>query len=420
MDFSAVGVRPDRMMTPAPDVEKEKWACVACDQYTSQPEYWQETSRIVGGAPSCLHMILPECFLGEAETRIPQIHRTMADYCRNGVLRTAEAPGMMLIERVTQSGTRYGLVCSVDLEAYDFMGKRSLVRPTEETVAARLPARMAVRRNAPMEASHVMLLIDDAQDTVLGGLRARLADRPYDYDFTLMQGCGQLRGRWAADGADLQAVLDALLALKAKQGDAPLLFAVGDGNHSLASARAHWLQVRQRLPERERAAHPARYAMAEIVNIHDPALGFEPIHRVLTHTDEAALLADWAAYAAARGMTLTEGAAEGGQCFTLVSARGERTVSVLSADGPLPVATLQTFLDDHLLRHPQTEIDYIHGDDVLRRLASGDGCVGFLLPALDKAAFFPAIDALGTLPRKTFSMGHAHEKRCYYECRAIR
>ncbi|MBR4080601.1 MAG: DUF1015 domain-containing protein [Clostridia bacterium] len=420
MDFSAVGVRPDRMMVPAPWVDKEKWACVACDQYTSQPEYWHEAARIVADAPSCLHMIVPECFLGEAQTRIPQIHRTMEDYCRRGVLQEQECPGMMLIERVTDSGVRHGLVCSVDLEAYDFTGVKSLVRPTEETVAARLPARMAVRQEAPVEASHVMLLIDDAQDAVLGGLRARLGNRPYDYDFTLMQGCGQLRGRWVSDAESLQAVLEALLALKDKQGAEPLLFAVGDGNHSLASARAHWLRVRETLPAEEQACHPARYAMAEIVNIHDPALGFEPIHRVLTHVEEAALLADWAAYAAARGMTLAEGAAEGAQRFTLVSAAGERTFSVLPADGPLPVATLQAFLDDYLHRHPEAEIDYIHGDDVLRRLAGAPGRMGFLLPALDKAAFFPAIDALGTLPRKTFSMGHANEKRCYYECRAIR
>lgn len=420
MDFSTVGVRPDKMMLPAPSVDKEKWACVACDQYTSQPEYWQEAARSVGDAPSCLHMIVPECFLGEAETRIPQIHRTMEEYCRRGILTAADEAGLMLIERVTESGTRHGLVCSVDLEAYDFTGKKSLVRPTEETVAARLPARMAVRRGALVETSHVMLLIDDAGDSVLGGLRARLGSRPYDYDFTLMQDCGQLRGRWVADAESLQAVLEALQALKEKQGAEPLLFAVGDGNHSLASARAHWLRVREELPESEWAGHPARYAMAEIVNIHDPALGFEPIHRVLTRVEEGELLADWAAYAEARGMQLQEGAAEGAQCFTLVSAAGERVFSVLAADGPLPVATLQTFLDDYLTRHPQAGIDYIHGDDVLRRLASGAGCVGFLLPALDKAAFFPAIDALGTLPRKTFSMGHANEKRCYYECRAIR
>ena len=418
MDFGTVGVRPDALLTPAPGVRAETWACVACDQYTSEPEYWEETARIVGDAPSCLRLILPECYLPQAGERIGQIHRTMADYCARGILQGGD-PVMMLLERTTASGTRRGLVCTVDLEEYDFTGRRTLVRPTEETVASRVPPRLAVRREAPLETSHVMLLIDDPADTVIGGLRQRVQGEPA-YDFDLMQGCGHLTGWRVQQEADLAVVRDALTALRDAQGEEPLLFAVGDGNHSLATAKAHWEEVRRTLPDTERASHPARYAMVEIVNIHDPALKFEPIHRLLTGVDAGELMADWAAYAAERGMCLKDQAEAGSQRVDFICGGAIRPIHICAPDGPLPVATLQRFLDDFIARHPGVDIDYIHGDDVLCRLASAPGCAGFLLPALDKAAFFPAIGALGTLPRKTFSMGHAHEKRCYYECRLIR
>ncbi len=419
MDFSALGVGPGELLTPAPPVKAETWACVACDQYTSQPEYWEEAARLVGDAPSCLRMVLPECCLPEAAERIPRIHREMARCLEENLFAGWGEKCMMLVERTTQSGCRLGLVCLVDLEAYDFTGEKSLVRPTEETITARLPARQAVRRHAPLETSHVMLLIDDPQRTVIEPLYRCWRDAMDAYDFELMQGGGHLRGKRITDPLQLQAVADALSSLKAKQGEAPLLFAVGDGNHSLATARAHWLELRLTLPPEERESHPARFAMAEIVNIHDPALNFEPIHRLLTGVDGEALLADWAAYAAARGMQVMPGEVPEAQVFTFITGEQAQPVSVLSPDGPLPVATLQRYLDDFLARHSQAEIDYIHGDDVLRRLAGVPGCAGFLLPALDKSAFFHAIDVLGTLPRKTFSMGHAHEKRCYMECRKI-
>ncbi|MBQ2952813.1 MAG: DUF1015 domain-containing protein [Clostridia bacterium] len=419
MDFGTVGVRPDALLTPAAGVCLEKWACVACDQYTSEPEYWEETDRIVGDAPSCLRLILPECYLSGAAQRIPQIHRTMQDYCARGVLQGGE-PVMMLIGRTTPSGTRRGLVCTVDLDAYDFTGRKSLVRPTEETIIARLPPRIAVRREAPVETSHVMLLIDDPADTVIGSLQQRLQGTEPTYDFKLMQGCGHLTGWRVQRQEDLQAVHDALCALRDALGTEPLLFAVGDGNHSLATAKAHWLELSRTLPEEQRANHPARFAMVEIVNIHDPALTFEPIHRLLTGVDAQALLADWAHYAAERGMRLSDTPVAGAQQVDFICAGETKTIHICSPDGPIPVATLQRYLDDYLARCPGAQIDYIHGDDVLRRLACEPGCAGFLLPALDKSAFFPAIETLGTLPRKTFSMGHAYEKRCYFECRMIR
>lgn len=420
MNFDHTGVRPGELLIPAPHIDPTKWAVVACDQYTSEPEYWEEVARIVGDAPSCLHLVLPECYLSESDARIPVIHDHMRRSLAEGVFSADADDSMILVERTTQSGPRLGLVCLVDLEQYSYTGEKSLVRPTEETITARLPARMAIRRDAPLESAHVMLLIDDPERTVIEPLYARYRHHMSAYDFETMQGLGHLRGERIRSEEDLRGVCEALTALRDKQGDDPLLFAVGDGNHSLASAKAHWEAVKATLPPDEQASHPARCAMVEIVNIHDPALFFEPIHRVLTGLADCDVMAEWADYAAARGMTLVEGAVEGAQTVRCIIGGTEREVSILHADGPLPVATLQRFLDDLLARHAEIGIDYIHGDDVLRRLAGAPGCAGFLLPALDKAAFFPAIDALGTLPRKTFSMGHAHEKRCYMECRRIR
>jgi len=420
--FDSVGLVPAELLLPAGHVKWETWACVACDQYTSQPEYWEEAARLAGEAPSCLKLVLPECYLAETAERTPRIHREMERYLASGALTEQVAGGFVLVERTTAAGHRLGLVGAVDLEEYDFTGRKCLVRPTEETITARLPARLAIRREAPLELSHVMLLLDDPLRTVLEPLYARRETLPALYDFELMQGGGHLRGWAVTEDPDLAAIHRALTALRDSKGPNPLLFAVGDGNHSLATAKARWNELKATLSPEEQAAHPARFAMVEAVNIHDKALQFEPIHRVLTGVDVQALTEDWRGYCRQRGMNLITGDAplDDAQAVTMVSAAGETMLWIVSPDGPIPVATLQRYLDDFLARHSEAEIDYIHGDDVLRRLAGVPGAVGFLLPPLDKSAFFAAIDDLGILPRKTFSMGHAHEKRFYMECRAIR
>lgn len=420
MTFDGVGIVPAELMLPAEGVDMSRWACVACDQYTSQPEYWQEAAWFVGDAPSCLKLVLPECYLPETAQRVPEIHAEMQRYLTAGTL-SEQAEGFILIERTTESGKRLGLVCAVDLEEYDFTGAKSLVRPTEETITARLPARLTIRRGAPLEASHVMLLMDDPQRTVIEPLYTRRDALSLLYDFPLMQGGGHLRGWRVSAEDDLAAIHRALTTLKTALGADPLLFAVGDGNHSLATAKAHWNEIKVGLSPDQQAAHPARFAMVEVENIHDDALQFEPIHRVLNHVDGAALMQDWAEYCQSHGMALCEGEeADNAQTLQVILTGKERTVSIAHPDGPLPVATLQRYLDDFLARHPEVEIDYIHGDDVLRSLASAPDTAGFLLPPLNKSAFFDAISVLGTLPRKTFSMGHAHEKRFYVECRRIR
>ena len=417
MSFDRIGIRPARILLPAPSVPHETWACIACDQYTSEPEYWRKAYDIVGSAPSALRLILPEVNLKQSEQLIPGIHAAMADYLREGLLVPAVDPGFVLCERTVPAGNRLGLVCAVDLEQYSFeKGSLPLVRPTEQTIASRLPPRLVIRRGAPVELTHIMILIDDPGRTVLEPLQAKKDSLRKLYDFDLMMNGGHLKG-WAVDAEeDLRHVDDALSALLAKLGENPLLLAVGDGNHSLATAKAYWEELKQGLSPEEQANHPARFALCEIVNIHDSALLFEPIHRVVTGTDPAALLQDWQAYAAGRGMTLD--AAEG-HAFTVVCADGDTAVTVGNPEGAIPCETIQKFLDDFLARHPEAEIDYIHGEQSLRALASRPGAVGFLLPEIDKNSFFSDVKKLGVLPRKTFSMGEADEKRFYMEAKKI-
>ena len=418
MSFERIGIRPAQILLPAPGVRPETWACIACDQYTSEPEYWEKAFAAAGDSPSAIRLILPEYNLKNSDALIPRIHGAMADYLAKGLLSPAVDPGFILCERTIASGARLGLVCAVDLEQYSFeKGSLPLVRPTEQTITDRLPPRLKIRRGAPVELTHIMILIDDPDRTVLEPLRNKKASLRKLYDFDLMMNGGHLAG-WAVDTPELLSEVDrSLNALLDTKGDHPLLLAVGDGNHSLATAKAYWNEIRDTLPETERANHPARFALCEIVNIHDEALLFEPIHRIVTGTDRETLMADWRQYAPARGMSL--GAAGDGHRFIVVSADGEETVTVTDPEGAIPCETIQKFLDDFLARHPGTGIDYIHGEGSLRTLAGKPGTVGFLLPEIDKHAFFRDVEKLGVLPRKTFSMGEADEKRFYMEAKRI-
>ena len=413
-----IGICPASILLPREDVHPTTWACVACDQYTSQPEYWEDVALQVGDAPSTLRLMLPECYLSETEARVPVINQTMVDYLAKGILQEAVACGYVLVERSTQSGQRIGLVCAVDLEQYDYTkGAKPLVRPTEETIAARLPARLAIRQGAAIEMSHIMMLVDDPMQSVIEPLYARRDNLRPLYDFPLMKEGGHLRG-WAVESkSDIAAIAEALDVVKQRQGADPLLFAVGDGNHSLATAKAAWEALKPGLTAQQQENHPARFALCEVENIHDDALNFEPIHRILMNVNGAELMQDWTLYCHEHGMDLSEDS--GAQQVQVLYGGMEITAAITNPDGAIPVDTLQRYLDDYLRRHPEAEIDYIHGDDVVRDLAQKDSCVGFLVPPIDKGSFFSAIQQLGTLPRKTFSMGHAHEKRFYMECKKI-
>ncbi len=385
----------------------ETWAVVACDQFTSQPEYWEAADAVVGSAPSALRLILPEVYLSRAPERIPLIHKAMRAYREGGLF--AEFPrSFVLVERTLKNGSRrLGVVGAVDLEAYDAgAGSRSPVRASEQTVPERVPPRMRVRQNAPLELTHVLLLADDAEEPLIPPLAAAAPALPLLYDFELMLGGGHVRGRLITGepARDFQARLNRYAERKASSGGPdPLLFAVGDGNHSLAAAKVCYEEQK-----RSEASSPARYALVELESLHDPSLVFAPIHRLVTGVRPKELLA-----------RLREAAvAEGGLPLRWVSGAEEGEIRLSPALHPLCAGALQAFLGRETARHGG-RVDYIHGEGALRSLAAKEGAVGFLLPAPAKENLFAEIAAHGPLPRKTFSMGEAEEKRYYIEARAL-
>ena len=410
-----VCILPGELLLPEPDVNLTAWACVACDQYTSQPEYWREAEELVGEKPSALRLILPEIYLSEAWERVPKIHQTMCDYLQSGVLEPRVRQGYVLVERSTGEGARLGLVAMLDLETYDYRkGSRTPVRATEGTILERIPARLNIRRGAPLELSHVLMLYDDEMHSVTEPLFEKRARLEKLYDFPLMMGGGHLTGYAVTDPLDLQAVQSVLAMLMARS---EMLFAVGDGNHSLAAAKAYWEELKPTLAPEAQAAHPARYAMVEIENIHDDALIFQPIHRVLTGVDGDDLLNELEAYAVGKGWTLS--ATQDAHQIVMAYEGKEVTLSVGGSGEPLAVGALQTFLDEWMPGKPGLTLDYVHGEDAARKLSQRENTVAFLLPAMHKSELFPAVEQLGILPRKTFSMGEAHEKRYYMEARKI-
>ena len=394
-----------RVFTPAdillPRVDDmTKWSCIACDQFTAEPEYWREAERIVGSEPSTLRLMLPEAWLGvrdsAAETR--KIYAAMKDYVNRGIFRTVEQ-SFIYVERTLPSGAvRRGLVGKLDLECYDWApGSATPVRATEGTVESRLPARVEVRRGATLEMPHIMVFIDDPENAVIPSAAGGEAL----YDFELMLGGGHIRGsRVTGEAAERLTA-----ALEAPEGS--VRFAMGDGNHSLAAAKRCWEQIKRNLPESELETHPARYALAEIVNIHDEAVTFEPIHRVLLETVPRGFIEE----AAAR---LPRGK---GQAVTLLAGRREMEIETGMPLGAL-VALVDELLGDWRREHGG-EPDYIHGDDEARALGGKPSSVGVLFPRLEKAELFPYITEHGPYPKKSFSIGHARDKRYYLECRAI-
>ena len=419
MPDSNVVLYPGELLLPADRSSLTEWACVACDQFTSQPRYWEDVRRFVGNHPSTLDLILPECYLNEAPQRIERIHRAMRDDLEKGVLVPAVSNGFILVERNTSSGARVGLVALLDLECYDpAKGSKSLVRASEETIAERVPPRMTVRRGAALETSHVLMLMDDPMHSVIEPLFQKHDELDCLYDFPLMMGGGHLTGYAVTDPADITSIYDALHRLRARLSpEDPLLFAVGDGNHSLAAAKACWEEIKRGLTPEETVVHPARFAMVELENIHDDALRMEPIHRVLFGCDGDDLLDEIAAFAAAKGATLAAGPQA--QEIAVVYEGKEVTLSIEGSPYKLAVGTLQAFLDGWLSAHPQARLDYIHGEDTVRTLVAGEGAVGFLLPTPERDRLFDTIRAEGALPRKTFSLGSANEKRYYMEGRGL-
>ena len=422
--FQKLGFYPADILLPK-DADMTKWAVVACDQFTSQPEYWQAVEDTVGEAPSTLRLILPEAKLNgpDVDSDIAAINTAMKQYLDADVFKTL-TDSLVYIERTQSDGkVRHGLIGMVDLDQYDFTpGSGALIRATEGTVLSRIPPRVKVRQDAPIELPHVMLLIDDPDKTVIEPLTAASGDMEKLYDFDLQQGGGHLTG-WKLTDGQMDGVADALTGLCADSemqkkygmsGVAPLLFAVGDGNHSLATAKQCYENLKKVTPESEWANLPARYALVEVVNNHDDALGFEPIHRVLFDVDHD----DFMAAFKASYPNAYEGKGEG-HVIEVVWEGHDGFVTVPDPKVQLAVGTLQGVIDEYLKSH-SGEVDYIHGDEVTKELGSKPGNMGFLLPAMGKEQLFKTVMADGVLPRKTFSMGHAQDKRYYVEARKIR
>lgn len=414
-----LGTAAGDLWLPASEVELEKWSVVACDQYTSQPDYWNQVEELVGDAPSTLRMIFPEIYLGNngKEERVANIQKAMEQYTADGIVAPAVQEGFILVERTVPTGKRLGLMMLADLEAYDFsVGSTSLIRATEGTIIERIPPRVAVRQGATLELPHIMLLIDDQKETVIEPLyHSRETLRPL-YDLELMQQGGHLRG-WAVEGEAVEQVFAALSDRKAECGG--LLYAVGDGNHSLATARQCWLNIRETLTQEERETHPARFAMVELVNLYSEALVFEPIHRNVFHVDNNQLLKGFLAYTGEIDKTAKE-VSDDSWDVQWIAGTKKMSLKFDNLGDSLPVAILQNYLDQYLKEHAEASIDYIHGADVVEQLCEKESdTAGMLLKGMDKTSLFPFVRSEGSLPRKTFSMGEAYEKRYYMECRKI-
>lgn len=439
--FESTGIAVADVLVPRSGSDYERWAVVACDQYTSQPEYWADVQDFVGKYPSTLKIIYPEVFLNESdasrEARIRAIHDVMREYDESGLLESHE--GLIYVERTVEGRTRRGLVACIDLEKYDYnRGSVTPVRATEGTILERIPPRVRIRSGAPLELPHILILVDDPNDTMIGPLETSKRTFKKLYDFDLMKQGGHLSGYLVDDNEMEKTVVDALNALsnpedfQSKYGlehDTPLLlFAVGDGNHSLATARAIWQKARD---EGAGMDSPLRWALVEFENIHDPGIIFEPIHRVLFGLDKRReILTELAEMYAGKVRTIQVQGRE--KMMEMISTSDHQThrigfvdqngcqmIEVEHPEASLPVGTLQSFLDRLINTDGANEIDYVHGDDVVEKLGSMPGNAGFLLPAMDKHDLFRSVILDGALPRKTFSMGEANEKRFYMECRRL-
>lgn len=400
------------------NIDMYKWSVIACDQYTSEPEYWNETENIVGDSPSTLRLTLPEIYLesDNVEDKIDNIHSAMDEYLEKDIFDEYKN-ALVYVERIQRNGIlRQGIVGKIDLEEYNYeKGSTSQVRATEATVIERIPPRVRIRKGASLELPHIMILIDDEKKNIIEPLSQICSDMKKLYDFKLMQNGGEIKGYLIPENIqkDIFDSLDLLGEYNHGLKDvSKLLYAMGDGNHSLATAKEYYESLKRENPDKDFSNHPARYALVEIVNLHSPALQFEAIHRIVTSTDIEKLLNDMKDF-----LEITENTAE--QSFRYITRDKQETLFIGKPCSNLTVGSLQTFLDKWL-KENGGKIDYIHGADTLESLVLKNGGVGFILPDMDKSQLFPTVIKDGALPRKTFSMGHAEDKRFYIECRKIK
>jgi Protein of unknown function (DUF1015). len=442
-----IGVSVPEIFLPADNVDLSRWAVVACDQYTSQPDYWEKVDDLTNGQPSTYHITLPEIYLesDDCKDRIKKINTTMEKYVSEKAL-TSQGNCFILVKRKTsRDNERTGLILAVDLEKYDYKkGSGSLIRATEGTVEERLPPRVKVRQNALLELPHIMLLIDDPQKTVIEPLSQNVNNYEKLYDFDLMMDGGRIQGYKISDRKSVDSVMSAIENLadpdifrdkySLKEKKDVLLFAAGDGNHSLATAKVHWENVKKNLSASELENHPARYALVELINIHDSGLIFEPIHRVVFDAGIELIskyLSGFCDYYKCTGSikylkeeenleNLIGSGDENTHIIPFISGSKKGYLEFTPQPFNLEVATIQKLLDYISNSGEKIRIDYIHGSDIVEKLGSQEGNSGFYLPPMDKSKLFKTVILEGALVKKTFSMGEADEKRYYLECRKIK
>jgi len=387
-------------------ISMEAWSVIACDQFSSEREYWERVKDIAGDKPSTLNMIIPEAYLEEIdeEREIGKISSAMEGYLRDGIFNENK-DSFVYVERTQPDGRiRKGIVGAVDLEEYDFTGVSAAIRASEGTVLDRLPPRIRIRRAAPLELPHIITFIDDKEGTVVEPLEKITGDLPVLYDFDLMQGGGHIKGM-KVTGKNAENIMAAMRALNEKN---EMLMIMGDGNHSLAAAKVYWDELKKDLNEAERENHPARRALVELNNVYDPAISFEAIHRVLFNIDTKAFIDAF------------ENSAPKGTDYTIhwstSEEKGEIGIKAACIGDMLTI--MQEFIDKYI-KDTDIIIDYIHGEDSTVKLAQSERCIGLVLPAMDKSDFFETVEKSGVFPRKSFSVGHAEDKRYYLECRVI-
>lgn len=415
-------LRPADILLPDMNVDMKKWAVIACDQFTAQPEYWKRVEDYVQEAPSMLRLIYPEIYLNtddrQAYTdRIAAIQNEMSAYLKDEVLKERVHQGYVLTVRQTSAGERIGLVAELDLEKYDYhVGTDAPVRATEATVKERIPVRVGIREGASLESPHVMVLMDDPKKQLLEELYEERTSFEKLYDTELMEDGGHVTG-YAVTGVHAERVSARLQQMEAA---CPGIFlAVGDGNHSLASAKTCWENAKKDLTEEERTDHPMRYALVEAVNLYSPSLLFYPIHRVLYNCDDNTLANGFAEYLKKQDMRLAQTDDDAQADVTFLYKENKSSYKIGNRAGHLPVELLQKYLDEYLKEYPEQELDYVHSEAAAERIAKdGRGCA-MILGAFDKSSLFDAIEAGGVLPRKTFSIGEDIQKRYYMECRKL-
>jgi uncharacterized protein (DUF1015 family) len=426
MDTQNMGVGIPEILLPSLNTNMKKWAVIACDQFTSQPDYWMQVERTVGNAPSILHMILPEVYLNyEGLTdNIKNIDHVMHDYIEKGILEQLPR-GIMLVERIMEGTVRKGLIMMVDLECYDYIAQnKPLIRATEKTLLERIPPRVTIRQEAPLETSHVMAMMDDPRDSVIGPVYKIKDELEKLYDFDLMLGGGRIRGYFVENEDVLNEVLRAMSKLPLRDG---MRYCVGDGNHSLAAAKTVWDLAKENMSEEERENHPLRFAMCEFVNIHDDGIEFMPIHRVIFKVSPIAVLEFIVERLNKRGAKakLMFGRWRGGQEalkgneLPFLYRDGAGKIVLEHTSRPLLLEEVQDILDDFMSQNQSSTIDYIHGQDVFENLAKSYDNLGLYFSPIPKDKFFDTVIECGVLPKKCFSMGEAEQKRYYVECRLL-